>query len=132
MVFLLELISDAFYSGVLYAFLFFGKTFFDANFCLKSPPVLDKNIQNRLGEMAGRGPKWGKVCVYHVLGMVLPGAMLWTHRCVCWTHWVVCWRCMVGAKFIFSLVYPYVMPCFWVVFTVFRGLVRHGCGGLVG
>ena len=24
------------------------------------------------------------------------------------------------------------MPCFWVVFTAFRGLVRHGCRGLVG
>ena len=74
MIFLLELISDAFYSGVLYAFLFFGETFVDANFDLKlPPPVLDKDIQSFLGELAGRGPKWDKVCVCYVLGMVLPG-----------------------------------------------------------
>ena len=31
-----------------------------------------------------------------------------------------------------SRVSPSVMPLFWVVFTVFLVVVRHGCGGLVG
>ena len=31
-----------------------------------------------------------------------------------------------------SRVSPSVMPRFWVVFTVFLVVVRHGCGGLVG
>jgi hypothetical protein len=60
------------------------------------------------------------------------GAMRWTHRCVCWTHWGVCVMWVVEAKVLCSCVSPSVMPFFWVVFTVFRGLVRHGCGGLVG
>ena len=54
--------------------MFFGETFVDANFYLKlPPPVLDKDIQSFLGELAGRGPKWDKVCVCHVLCMVVPG-----------------------------------------------------------
>ena len=73
MIFHLELISDAFYYGVLYAFLFFGETFVDANFDLKLPPPLDKDIQSFLGELAGGGPKWDKVCVLNVLCMVVPG-----------------------------------------------------------
>ncbi len=43
--------------------------FFVVSFCLKSPPVFDKNIQSCVGEIAGRGPEVGKVCVY----LVLPG-----------------------------------------------------------
>ena len=39
---------------------------------------------------------------------------------------------MVGGKVRAAHVSPSVMPCFWVVFTGFLGLVRHGCGGLVG
>ena len=39
---------------------------------------------------------------------------------------------VVGAKVVFALVSPSVMPCFWVVFTGFRLLVRRGCGGFVG
>ena len=54
-------------------FLFYEKSFFDASFCLKSPPVVDKNIQRFVGEMAGRGPKLGKVGVYLGCCMVLPG-----------------------------------------------------------
>ena len=58
----------------MYAFLFFGETFVDANFDLKlPPPVLDKDIQSFLGQLAGRGPKWDKVCIFHVLCMVVPG-----------------------------------------------------------
>ncbi len=57
----------------MYAFGFFGKNFFDANVGLKSPPVLGKNIQSCLGEVAGRCAKWDKACVYVVMGMMLPG-----------------------------------------------------------
>ena len=57
----------------MYAFLFFEKSFFDASCCLKSPPVADKNIQSCVGEMAGRDPDVGKVGVYLVLCMVVPG-----------------------------------------------------------
>ena len=39
---------------------------------------------------------------------------------------------MVGGKVGASRFSPSVMPCFWVVFTVFLVVVRHGCGGLVG
>ena len=39
---------------------------------------------------------------------------------------------MVGGKVLASRVSLSVMPCFWVVFTVFHVVVRHGCGGLVG
>jgi hypothetical protein len=39
---------------------------------------------------------------------------------------------VVGAKVVFSFVFPSVMPCFRVVFTGFLGLVRHGCGWFVG
>ena len=39
---------------------------------------------------------------------------------------------MVGGKVGASRFSPSVMPCFWVVFTGFLGLLRHGCGGLVG
>jgi hypothetical protein len=39
---------------------------------------------------------------------------------------------VVGAKVVFSLVSLSVTSGFWVVFTGFLGLVRHGCGGLVG
>ena len=39
---------------------------------------------------------------------------------------------VVGGKVLASRVSPSVMPCFWVVFTVFLVVVRHGCGGLVG
>ncbi len=39
---------------------------------------------------------------------------------------------VVGEKVECSLVSPStVMPCFWVVFTDFLWLVRHGCGVLV-
>ena len=40
---------------------------------MKSPPVADKNIQSCVGEIAGRGPDVGKVGVYLVLCMVVPG-----------------------------------------------------------
>ena len=39
---------------------------------------------------------------------------------------------VVGAKVVFALVSPSVMPCFGVVFTGFLRDLRHGCGGLVG
>jgi hypothetical protein len=39
---------------------------------------------------------------------------------------------VVGAKVVLLLVSLYVTFGFWVVFTGFLGLVRHGCGGLVG
>ena len=53
---------------------------------------------------------------------------------MCVEHIGVCadWMWVVGTKGEFSLVSPSVMPCFWVIFTAFRGVVRHGCGGLVG
>jgi hypothetical protein len=40
---------------------------------MKSPPVFDKNIQSCVGEMAGRGPKMGNLCVCLAFCMVLPG-----------------------------------------------------------
>ena len=53
---------------------YFSKNPFSTQvFCLKSPPVFDKNIQSCVGEMAGRGPDVGKVGVYFVLCMVVSG-----------------------------------------------------------
>ncbi len=40
---------------------------------MKSPPVCDKNIQSCVGEIAGSGPEGGKVWVYLVFCMLLPG-----------------------------------------------------------
>ena len=60
------------------------------------------------------------------------GVMRWPDRCVCCTHCGVCWMWVVGGKVLASHVSPSVMPRFWVVFTVFLVVVRHGCGGLVG
>ncbi len=54
-------------------FNFGKKSFLDASFCLKSPPVFDKNIQSCVGEMAGRDPELGKGCVCLVICMVVPG-----------------------------------------------------------
>ncbi len=51
---------------------------------------------------------------------------------MCVGHIGVCAGCVVGAKVVFALVSPSVMPCFWVVFTSFLRDLRHGCGGLVG
>ncbi len=49
-----------------------------------------------------------------------------TDRSVCVTHCVVRWMWVVGKKVVCSRVSPSVMPCFWVVLTSFRCLVRHG------
>ena len=53
------------------------KSFFDASFCLKLPPVFAKNIQSCVGEMVGSDTKMGNVCVCLVLGMVVPGSDAW-------------------------------------------------------
>ncbi len=49
----------------------------DASFCLKAPPVFDKNIQSCVGETAARDPKVGNVCVCLVFCMVVPGFEAW-------------------------------------------------------
>ncbi len=104
----------------------------NASFCLKSPPVFDKNIQSCVGEMAGRDPKVSNVCGCLVFCMVMPGCEAWdtlvfvlgTLRCALDVG--------VGVKVVFALVSLSVMRCFWVVFTGFLRDLRHGCGGLVG
>ncbi len=54
---------------------YFSKNSFSAQVLfLKSPPVVDKNIQSCVGEMAGRGPKVGKVCVCLAFCMVVPSS----------------------------------------------------------
>ena len=73
----------------------------------------------------------GKVGVYLVLCMVVPGGDA-CDRLVCVCDTLGCALDVGGGKVVCSPVSPSVMPCFRVVFTGFRGLVRHGCGGFVG
>ncbi len=73
------------------------------------------------------------MCVFDLgWGWWCRALMRGTQLCGCWAHRVVRWMWVVGAKFVCSRVSPPVMPCFWVVLTGFRMLVRRGCGGFVG